>query len=179
MALTAAGDQCRNPASRGHDYCSSHRGVGHRPSKISRELIDVVAEQVEAGAYFESAAVAAGVNKTTLYRWRERGEADLEHGRDTLEALFCTALERAAAVAERTASLNVLRASLVDWRAAAWYLERRRPDRWGRRDHVEHTGSIRGAELELVTPPDEAAAQVARILAAAGALHDPEDPDDR
>lgn len=171
MALNAAGDQCRNRAKHDADYCGAHSGSIGRPTKLTRPLADAIAERVQHGAFYEEAAVAAGVHKATLYRWLETGEADLEHGRNTPAAYFRDALTRASAAAEEEAALAILRHRFDDWRAAAWYLERRNPARWGKTDRVDVNVGARPADVELVAPSsDEAALEVARILERAGAV---------
>lgn len=170
MALTAKGDQCANRAKTGSDYCGAHSGNIGRPTKLTPELIHTIETAVESGAFYEDACIVAGINKSTLYRWREQGEADIEHGRHTLEADFCTALTRGSAAAEVHAAEAVAKARFHDWRAAAWYLERRNPARWGRREQVEHSGSIRTGEPVIVEAEGDAAAAVARILRDAEAV---------
>jgi len=176
IALTKAGDQCAARAAHGSDHCGAHNGTVGRPTKLTRDLTDLIATAVEHGAYYEQAALAAGIAKTTLYSWRERGEADLEHGNTTTYAYFHTRLTRASATAEQAAAAALFAHRFDDWRAALAYLERRNPDRWGKRDRVEHSGSLRTGEPELVAPDsDEARRQIAELLAAAGALTDPQD----
>lgn len=47
---------------------------------------------------------------------------------------------------------NVVYSTDPDWRAAAWYLERRHPDRWRRREShdLEHRGSETGPPVQIV-----------------------------
>jgi len=53
-------------------------------------------------------------------------------------AEFAEALTRARARAEMREVLLIVQHAKSDWRAAAWMLERRRPERYGRRQRVEH-----------------------------------------
>jgi hypothetical protein len=172
-ATKANGDPCKNRAAKGSAMCGTHGGgrapVG-RPNTLTRELADTIADKVRLGAFYEDAAVSAGVHKATLYRWREVGEADLEAGKDTDHAYFCDALMRASADAEAKAAETVMRWGAADWRAAAWYLERRNPGRWGKREHVEHSGGIRTEPIIVEADEEGAATEVAAILAAAGAV---------
>lgn len=167
------GTPCKNRAAKGSALCGTHGGGTKptgRPTILSKDLVDSIAEVVRAGAFYEEAALTVGIGRSTLYKWREEGEADIEHGKATLAAYFVDALTRASAEAEQAAAQAILSARYTDWRAAAWYLERRNPGRWGRRDHVEHSGAVKTGEPILVEAPDDAAAEVAAILARAGAV---------
>lgn len=171
MALTKAGDQCRGRAKDGSDFCGAHSGATGRPTKLSRELANAVAELVRQGAYWEEAALSIGISRASLYAWREEGEADLEHGRDTVFSHFLDAITRASAEAEAQAASALYRHRFTDWRAALAFLERRNPAQWGKREHVEHSGTVRTPEPELVEPEsDEHRARVLRILDEAEAL---------
>ena len=65
---------------------------------------------------------------------------------------FYFELERAEAKAMKKHIKNITRAGIEDWRASAWYLERRDPDNWGRRDRVHldnnHSGTIQTKETQ-------------------------------
>ena len=73
------------------------------------------------GATRTTAAAAAGVDRVTVWRWTQDDPA------------FAAEVEGADADAE-IAMTNVLNeAARREWRAAAWWLERRRPESYGRR----------------------------------------------
>jgi hypothetical protein len=73
-----------------------------------------------------------------MRRWVLKGEAP-----DAAEPYrgFCTAIKAARAAAEvRSVALIQSAANGGTWQAAAWYLERSYPDRWGR-TRLEVTGA--------------------------------------
>ena len=110
-----------------------------RPSKLTPERAQAIALAVSEGHYLQHAAAAAGVARSTVHSWlargqkaRERldrgGEPEPDDGPyldllDTLEGAERCAVELGIAP---------IRAAMerVDWRAAAWYLERRFPRHW-------------------------------------------------
>lgn len=192
-ARTAAGTRCRKWAQEGSDRCAHHgwSGVPGRPSKLTPDVADRIIAAVLEGNYLATAAQAVGVGESTLYRWLQRG-ADVEaralERAEDLDAVdlheltdpaewayldFREALKSAEAYAEREL-LGIVRQGRQGWQAHMTILERRHPDRWGRRQALDH--SIRGeldrrTTVELVIPDDdERTAEVARILAEAGAL---------
>ena len=84
-----------------------------------------------------------------------RGEED-ESG-DFLE--FVEAVKKAEAEAE-VESVALIRRSAQDgqWQAAAWFLERRKPSDWGRKDRHE-IGGINGEAIKHEVTKFEQAAQ--------------------
>ena len=96
------------------------------------------------GAYMELAAIMAGITVSTLYRWIKLGAAGAAPYRDFSEAV---AQARAEAECRDVALLRV--AASTHWGAAAWLLERRHLERWGRRPKVARTGAI---TAYVVTP---------------------------
>lgn len=197
MALSAKGHQCRNRAAHGSDFCGRHgpKVIG-APSKLTEPLILELANKARGGLYRNELALLAGVNPRTLYQWLQTGAADEEAGNTTtIHARFVQALRAAEAEAEDT-MLEVIRLSAVgrrilaydeegeeldvniapDWRAAAFYLERRYPNKYGRRDKVTVDDGGKAAQPVEVRPAsDEARAGIARILEAAGALTPPDE----
>ena len=116
-----------------------------RPTKLTQDTQDRIIQAVQAGNYLETAAQFAGIDGSTLRRWVAKGEAP--NAPEPYRS-FCTALKSARAAAEvRSVALIQQAATGGTWQAAAWYLERSYPDRWGR-TRVEVTGGPDGE-----TPP--------------------------
>jgi hypothetical protein len=91
-------------------------------------------ESLAAGNYLETAAHAAGLAPVTVYNWKKRGEAGEEP-----YATFVQAVKRAEADAEIEAIQRVRAAGKLPqfWAAEMTFLERRHPERWGRRTEVD------------------------------------------
>jgi transposase-like protein len=90
-----------------------------------------IVENLRAGAYIETAAAAAGVSASTVHAWLRRAEDHPDDcGSPFLE--FLEAVEKARAEAELDAIRTIREAAPRSWQAAAWYLERSYPKRWGR-----------------------------------------------
>lgn len=103
-----------------------------RPSDT---LVDVqrvakVLSLVARGNYIETACIAAGINKVTLYGWRKQADAG-----NVAAIAFVNALEKAQAEAETEAvdHIRSTRRRPELWAASMTHLERRHPDRWGKR----------------------------------------------
>lgn len=125
-----------------------------RPTKCTPELIESFATYMGAGLYFEDACDLCHIVRSTGWRWLQWGEEAIEEAEGVLEdvaedkrlyAEFCnTVRARAAAALARNAALIQQRAEgdhPGDWRAAAWFLEHRRPDTWGKREQkLQHSG---------------------------------------
>lgn len=130
-----------------------------RPTKLTPKLQERIVGYVRAGAYVETAAAAAGIAKDTLYAWLRRGAA-AESPYDA----FAAAVEEAQAMAEMRDLALIGKAAESEWTAAAWRLERKYPDKYGRRTKTELSGPGGGA-IPIDLSPD---ALAARILALAG-----------
>jgi len=112
-----------------------------RPTKLTPEVQDRIMQAVQAGNYLETAANFAGIDGSTLRRWVQKGSAP---SAPEPYRTFCTALKSARASAEvRSVALIQQAATGGTWQAAAWYLERSYPERWGR-TRVEITGDSSG-----------------------------------
>jgi hypothetical protein len=98
-----------------------------RPSKLTGELTLRLAEEIGTGVPGEVAAEANGLGRSTYYRWLKwggLGEPGFVEFRD--------AIKKARSEAEARYVGIVQRAAAKTWQAAAWWLERRAPKRWGR-----------------------------------------------
>lgn len=101
-----------------------------RPSKRTPEREAKLLEAIRAGNYMETAAHYAGIGVSTLHEWRDK------------YADFAEAIEKARAEAETRNVVLIQSAAKTNWQAAAWWLERSFPDKYGRRTRVEHGGEV-------------------------------------
>jgi hypothetical protein len=126
-----------------------------RPTKFNTDRADRVLDALRAGNTRRAAAQYAGVDDRSLRRWIER----FVH--------FAAAIEKAEADAEVRHVANIARAAQEGtWQASAWWLERRRPDDYGRRERIDvtvrQTAERLGAELGI--DPDDLIREAERIL---------------
>ena len=121
-----------------------------RPSSLTPEIVEAVANVVRVGARRKDAALALGVSERTYYKWLERGNREIarlsatgedETDSDPAEQLyvqFVQASTKAWAEAKVTAITTIRQAmqgkhpNRAQWQAAAWWLERTYPLEYGR-----------------------------------------------
>ena len=77
-------------------------------------------EALRLGATRSQAAAAAGLSRVTLWRWLQE------------DPELAAAVEQADGLAELAMIRTLYEASMRDWKAAAFWLERRHPAEWGR-----------------------------------------------
>lgn len=99
-------------------------------------------ERVRDGLPITAAAESCGVSPATVREWLRRGEGRDDRPAQEPYATFATEVRAAEADLEREA-LECVQAAADrgTWRAAAWFLERRFPERWGRRRVVQAGGT--------------------------------------
>ena len=128
-----------------------------RPSKQTHALPAILAA-LQAGSTRTAAAQASGVHPTTL---------QISARSETVRVQ----LERAESEAEmrcvKTITLAMRRGS---WQAAAWWLERRRAQDWGKIDRLEVTIRKQAAALaeELGLSVEDVLAEADRIVGGGG-----------
>lgn len=137
-----------------------HKPGGGRPTDLTPETQKTIVKALEIGAYHETAAGAAGVHISTLRDWLRRGARERRRLRKNTKAKplqsekvyadFSDACEKAMASSELGDLKTIAKASARQWQAAAWRLERKYPDRYGRKDRHEVTGA-KGEPLKIVT----------------------------
>ncbi len=105
--------------------------------KFSPEIGEKIVNFLRAGAFIETAAAAAGITKKTFYTWLKRG-ARAETGQ---LRQFSDDVAAAQATFEVMASAGIAGvAQEGNWQAWAWLLERKFPQRWGKRLEVSGAG---------------------------------------
>ena len=107
-----------------------------RPTKLTPEVQDVICKYLKGGSTFRTACELAGIGYATGKEWRARGEdRDPERPSDEDFATFAAATRRAEEEAIARCAGVVQKAAFDgSLQAATWFLERRRPDEWGRVD---------------------------------------------
>jgi len=120
-----------------------------RPTKLTDKVQKRLTDALRAGNTRRAACAFAGISEDSLARWEKAG-GDFQ-----------------AAVAEAEASAEVRAVALIqqaagsgNWRAAVWWLERRRPNEWGARavEAAEVQGPV---EIHVdLTRPEKAPADM-------------------
>jgi hypothetical protein len=103
-----------------------------RPSKLNDILQKNLVDAVRAGNFYSTACRAYGVGESTFHRWMSDPAPRYR--------AFQDAITRAAAAAEAEAIGQIRLASRKDWRAAAWFLEKKYPKEWGNQIKAEISG---------------------------------------
>ncbi len=108
---------------------------GGRPTHLTDAIIAKAGELARAGNYFEAIFTYLDIPKSTAYDWLSWGQK----GRDPY-CRFSDALEKGWATAEVRLAAQVQQHGQEDkpgqWTALAWFLERRFPDRWGKKQSI-------------------------------------------
>jgi transposase len=120
-----------------------------RKTKLTPKAQELICSLIASGNYASVAASAAGISEQTFYSWMERGRNKEKKFLEFLEAI-----KKAESDAETYRVGRIVAASAEHWTAAAWWLERKFPDRWGRKERHEHTGKD-GGPVKLTLGFDE------------------------
>lgn len=106
-----------------------------RPTKLTPEVQQRIVDALRDGNYREAAVACAGIDYKTFYNWMRRGQQE-KAGR---YFQFFQAVQQAEHEAEREMVAQWKAHMPESWQAIRDFLERRFPDRWGRRDRLDVT----------------------------------------
>ena len=123
-----------------------------RTRKLDKDLITKLSEFVRTGLSNKDAAMACGIAESSFYAWMKKGREDHEADEISIEWMLYWALERAKADLQNDllASINVA-AMKGDWRAAAWLLERRFPEDFGKTQMIrKRTATIEASQQKRI-----------------------------
>jgi hypothetical protein len=98
-----------------------------RKLKLTDDLGARILQTLALGATHRTACRSVGIAKSSFYAWLLKGE----RSESTLFRDFLDAVRQVEAQREMEALATIYQAAAHDWRAAAWYLSRRYPERWG------------------------------------------------
>jgi len=138
-----------------------------RPSLLTHAVHSALLREVRLRGFLRPAAIALGLSPNTVEEWVRRGQGSDSRPADPQYANFATDIARAreegigrrlkevqqsakgGAVVERVTETrpdgSVLKREkfqVPDWRAAAWYLERADPERYGSRRTMNVQGPL-------------------------------------
>ena len=100
-----------------------------RPLELTPQKQKIILDAIREGATYTVAADLAGICYVTLNRWTIAG-ADPMAPPELRD--FCYELEKAKAEGELALIKTINKAARKDWKAAAWQLERRNPQKYGK-----------------------------------------------
>jgi hypothetical protein len=126
------------------------KGEITKPVALTPDVQAQIVTSLMNGNYLTTACAAAGITKWTFYHWKNRLDAG-----DPLAGVyadFFNAVERASAISEQVA-LGKLVVGSPGWQALAWFLERRFPNKWGKKDRTPVPPKPPKA-LEAMTPEE-------------------------
>ncbi len=120
---------------------------------LCNDVIEAIAQSLLDGNYFSVACQSAGICRRTGDRWlkhAEKAQEQPELDPDGLYGLFAERVLAAEAQSEEVYVASIRHAAKMDkahggdWKAAAFILERRHPDRWGRIERIslQHKGVV-------------------------------------
>jgi len=103
-----------------------------KPYKLDEALTDRLLQAIKLGSYIEHACAYAGINSSTYRRWRQNAELEIEPYKSLFEKIHQAEAE---GIIRRIGRIEKV-AQEGNWQADAWLLERKYPDKFGRRDRV-------------------------------------------
>lgn len=106
-----------------------------RDTYCTPQVIQIATRLHAAGLSLPVLCKAIGLSFATAQDWNRQGRADLAAGRDSPFARWWTGLEEAKGACEANLVRLVSAGAVSDWKAAAFLLERRYPQRWGKPEH--------------------------------------------
>jgi transposase len=134
----------------GNDSVSKSKKSVGRPTKLTQELQDEIVQWLKAGNYVETVCHLVGINKSTFYDWLKQGARAKRSSNRMYQ--FSNAVKKAMAFSESADLALIQKASISGtWQASAWRLERRYPQRWGRKDVIGQV-DLSSTENESSTP---------------------------
>jgi len=115
-----------------------------RKSKLTKELIKEAYKLVSAGNYIKDIPPVLGIDDSTWFRWLSEGEK----AKSGLKREFYETIKKAEKDAiARNVALIQRAAQDGNWQAAAWWLERKYFEDWGRKDKVDLSADKDGFKI--------------------------------
>jgi transposase len=113
------------------EYKSSRPHPIGRPPKLTAEMIEQICDLLIEGDTIARSAVLTGVSESTIYRWLAMGKSEVA------EPIYVELVARVGEAIESSEFELLQRMRIAgskpdQWRATAWMLERRFPEKYGK-----------------------------------------------
>lgn len=100
-------------------------------------MLEVIIKLKEQGNYDTAVYHFIGIEESTWFRWKQRGAKEKSDSK-SIYARFIKGIKKAEGKAEAyLVQLILAAAKNKNWTAAAWMLERKHSDRWGKKDELK------------------------------------------
>ena len=132
----------------------------HR-TKLTKELCDEICSYIEMGNYINRSCEAVGISTSTFNSWKRKGAKGIEP-----YATFLERVKKVEAKAEmvHTGIIHDV-AQTGNWLASAWLLERKYPNRFGKREQMAlQTDNDFKLEISTAKSPYELGEEEKRLL---------------
>ena len=120
--------------------------MNNKPKLVDQDLKERLLEAIRLGMYTEHACAYAGITSATFRNWRKLAEDGVEPYKS-----FWISVSKAEAdaIVRRVARIEQAGKD-GSWQADAWLLERKYPDKFGKRDKLQLQGDPNApVEIEL------------------------------
>lgn len=132
--------------------------------KYNADRHTTIVDAVRSGNSLSTSFRLAGINPDTGYEWMRFARENPDHYFEYAHLLADIEEAQAAYEASRVSLISTA-ADTGSWQAAAWWLERRNPETWGRHDKVKHEVNNRPTvQLNQVILQDASARELSRNL---------------
>jgi hypothetical protein len=134
--------------------------IGRHDLRLNKVLVQKLVDAVYAGNTLKNAARLCGMSDSTIFKWL----ADTDRTKK-YKVEFIQRMREAEAKAIHRNVMVIQQHAKKDWRASAWYLERRNQAEWLPVQRVEQSGPNNGPiEMSIAEKPSVSKADVKAIL---------------
>lgn len=101
--------------------------------RLRRKLCELISERNQ----LDWAAGQCGISRSTFYAWLKKGENDIKAGVESEHSKLFEDIDAAKCEWEAKLLKSINEAGKESWQAHAWLLERKMPDKYGRKDRLD------------------------------------------
>jgi len=138
--------------------------------KLTPALQQRIVDMIARGNCRDVASASCGIYTSTLRKWLSKGALARSECREDVYSRFLDAMDKAEADLQASMLRNIAEASFNDWRAAAWRLEKLRPQRYGAQIRVRVEAEVERLldVAERILAPTDFSRLLEAITAASG-----------